>query len=57
MPWHEHKYLTLSMARVSCGGEYSISGYAGVGRQLLHDKPLKDIFKNAVRQRFIFGMP
>ena len=35
MPWYEHKYLTLRMARVSCDGESSISGYAGVGRQLL----------------------
>ena len=42
---------------VCSDGESSISRYAGVGRQLLHDKPLKDIFKNAVRQRFIFGMP
>ena len=42
---------------VCSDGESNISRYAGVGRQLLPDKPLKDIFKNAVRQRFIFGMP
>ena len=46
MPWYEHKYLTLRMARVSCDGESSISGYAGVGRQLLPEKPLKEISKN-----------
>ena len=40
---------------VCSDGESNISRYAGLGRQLLPDKPLKDIFKNAVRQRFIFG--
>ena len=34
--------------------ESSISRYAGVGRQLLPDKPLKEILKNGL---FIFGMP
>ena len=35
-------------------GESSISRYAGVGRQLLPDKPLKEILKNVLRQLFYF---
>ena len=35
-------------------GESSIYRYAGVGRQLLPDKPLKEILKNGLS---IFGMP
>ena len=31
---------------VCSDGESSISRYAGVGRQLLPDKPLKDILRN-----------
>ena len=42
---------------VSSDGKSSISRYAGVGRQLLPDKPLKEISKNGLRQLFIFGMP
>ncbi len=38
-------------------GESSISRYAGVGCQLLPDKPLKDILKNGHRQLKIVGMP
>ena len=39
---------------VCSDGESSISRYAGVGRQLLPDKPLKEILKNGL---IIFGMP
>ena len=35
-------------------GESSISRYAGIGRQLLPDKPLKEILKNGLS---IFRMP
>ena len=39
---------------VCSDGESSISRYAAVGRQLLPDKPLKDIFKNAAIDNFLF---
>ena len=35
-------------------GESSISRYAGVGRQLLPGKPLKEILKNGLSQFFLF---
>ena len=49
--------MTIRRVIVSSDGESSISRYAGVGRQLLPDKPLKEILKNGLRQLFIFGMP
>ena len=38
--------ITMRMARVSCDGESSISRYAGVGRQLHLQKPMKEILRN-----------
>ena len=37
-------------------GESSISRYAGVGRQLLPDKPLKEILKNGLYFLVCLGM-
>ena len=45
---------TMWLVMVCSDGESSISRYAGVGRQLLPDKPLKDIFKNAAIDNFLF---
>ena len=44
---------TMWLVMVCSDGESSISRYAGVGRQLLPDKPLKDIFKNAAKLGYL----
>ena len=47
----------MKLVMICNDGESSISRYAGVGCQLLPDKPLKDILKNGLRQLKNFGMP
>ena len=47
----------MKLVMICSDGESSICRYAGVGCQLLPDKPLKDILESRLRQLKIFGMP